>query len=152
MASPIGASSGAAVALVPDVAAVAQPTLTDLAKTVNLDPEVASALWEHLDLDPLLDMEVASAIPPAVLDESITAFVRDSELSAGAAGRISLLFSKLRALSSAPVLAPPPLRRRRRLSPLPRPQFTEASFRLFWTRLTTRPSTAWTRLSGQSFA
>ena len=101
MASLADSAAGVATAPVPDVAAASPLTLTDLAQSVNLDAEVASGLWEHLDLDPVHDMEVAAAIPSNVLDESITAFVGSRNLSAGAAGRISLLFTKLRQRSSA---------------------------------------------------
>ena len=52
-------------------------SFTALAKSVNLADEVASSLWAHLELDPATDSEVAAAIPTAVLDESITAFVEE---------------------------------------------------------------------------
>ena len=87
-------------------------TLTDFAALVRLDPEIASAFWEHLDLDPLLDMEVALDIQPSLLDESISSFVTDKELSVGVAGRLSLIFKKLRAAlvpaATVDKMAPPP--------------------------------------------
>ena len=70
-------------------------TLSALAASVNLTPELAVALWEHMELDPEVDAEVAANIPSEVLNVSITEFVEARELSAGVSGRISLIFTKL---------------------------------------------------------
>ena len=67
-------------------------TLSALAATVNLAPDLAAALWEHMDLDPLVDAEVAANIPSDVLNASITAFLEARELSAGTSGRLSLIY------------------------------------------------------------
>lgn len=106
MASAVGVSPGAATPLVPDEAAVARPTLTDLAVQGGISSELASSLWGHLDLDPLTDMEVAAAIPPERLAEYIEGFVNAQELSAGKMGRITLLFTKLREGPSASAVGP----------------------------------------------
>ena len=87
---------------------VGPPTLASLAIDVKLDPELATALWEHLGVDPADDAEVAAAIPRGILDDSMEAF-RVARLetalpvTAGVSGRVSLLFSKLRS-----AFAPPP--------------------------------------------
>ena len=76
-------------------------TLRSAAAEVRLHEGVAAELWKHLDLDPDLDLEVAVAIPPNVLDEEMERFRQDQEISAGVAGRISMLFAKVRGVASA---------------------------------------------------
>ena len=79
-------------------------SLTALAKSVKLADDIAQSLWEHLELDPLTDADVAAAIPTSVLDGSIDAFIENHQPSAGVADRSSLIFTKLR---SAPESSPP---------------------------------------------
>ena len=98
-----------AVIATPAVAAeiagqVGVPTLTTFAADVKLSPEIADALWKHLEVDPETDVEVAASIPQGILDDSLESFRAEHPFTAGVAGRISLLFSKLRAS-----LAPPPV-------------------------------------------
>ena len=114
MSSAVGTPAAEASAHASDAAANAPLTLNDLAHAVNLPSEVASGLWEYLEVDPsdLRDMEVASAIPQNVLDENLSSFVTSRNLSAGVSGRISLLFTKLHQSSStletSSQEAPPP--------------------------------------------
>ena len=90
---------------------VGLPTLASLAIEVKLDPELATALWDHLGVDPADDAEVAAAIPRGILDDSMEAFRvsrLDSALpvTAGVSGRVSLLFSKLRCAFEPPPAQP----------------------------------------------
>merc|ERR1712086_994058 len=100
MASAVGVLSGAAAPLVLDEAVAARPTLADLAAQGGIPTEMAASLWEHLDVDPLTDMEAVAAIPPSSLDEYIQGFVNENEISAGKLGRITLLFKKLRRIQA----------------------------------------------------
>ena len=85
--------------LSPSAAAMAAeaPTLATLAADVRLDPPTSELLWAALELNPDEDLEVAAAIPDTVLADVIADFRTSNGLSAGAAGRISLIFSRARA-------------------------------------------------------
>ena len=68
-----------AVIATPAVAAeiagqVGVPTLTTFAADVKLSPEIADALWKHLEVDPETDVEVAASIPQGILDDSLESF------------------------------------------------------------------------------
>ena len=70
-------------------------TLTSLASAVRLDDALATDLWEHLELNPELDAEMAANIPALDLNASINDFVEKRGLAAGTAGRIYTIFAKL---------------------------------------------------------
>ena len=82
------------------------PTLTSLATEVKLTAEAQTALWQHLDLDPDTDLEIAAAIPPHVLDRALDELFSTENLAASVAGRVSILFGKLR--DHVKPAAPPP--------------------------------------------
>ena len=107
MAAAVGVSPVAALALVSDEPGAALTTLTDLAVLGGIPPEMARMLWEHLDVDPLTDMEAVCAIPPEALEVYIQTFVTENEISAGKLGRITLLFKKLREGTPASAGVPP---------------------------------------------
>ena len=90
--------------LSPSAAAMAAeaPTLASLAADVRLDPSTSELLWAALELNPDEDLEVAAAIPDTVLANVIEDFRAINGLSAGAAGRISLVFSRARAAVNSP--------------------------------------------------
>ena len=77
-------------------------TLASLAADVRLDPSTSELLWAALELNPDEDLEVAAAIPDTVLANVIEDFRASNGLSAGAAGRISLVFSRARAAVNSP--------------------------------------------------
>ena len=82
------------------------PTLASLATEVKLSAEAQTALWEHLELDPDTDLEIAAAIPPHILDHALDELFATGDFAASVAGRVSILFGKLR--DHAKPAAPPP--------------------------------------------
>ena len=85
----------ASMASAADVFAADPMSLTGLAEAVELDPEIATALWLHLKLNPSRDAEVAANIPDDARKASISAFVEAHDVAPGDSGRISMIFAKL---------------------------------------------------------
>ena len=70
-------------------------SLTSLATSVNLADSLSTELWEHLELNPDTDAEIAANIPPEALKETLKDFIESRGLSAGVSGRIATIFAKL---------------------------------------------------------
>jgi len=106
-------SAAAAAEGVPGAGDPGRFSLTALAASVNLADEVATSLWEHLELDPATDAEIAANIPQEDLKKTLRDFIDSRGLSAGVSGRISTLFVKLERHRAAvddpapPTAAPP---------------------------------------------
>ena len=83
-------------------------TLTTLATEVKLSVEAQTALWQHLDLDPesATDLDIAVAIPPHILNRALDELFSSENFAASVAGRVSILFGKLR--DHVKPAAPPP--------------------------------------------
>ena len=62
MASLVPSSSAGAASAPAAFAGAETVTLAALAVSVNLAPELAADLWDHMELDPLDDAEVAANI------------------------------------------------------------------------------------------
>ena len=84
-------------------------TLTSLATEVKLSIEAQTSLWQHLDLDPesVADLETAAAIPQHILDRALDDLFNSEEFPASVAGRVSILFGKLK--EHVKPAAPPPV-------------------------------------------
>ena len=74
------------------------PTLAGLAKAGGIPDDVATALWHNLDVDPLNDLEIAAAIPKELVDGAFTELRAELGLTPSAVGRMTLLFTKIRAM------------------------------------------------------
>ena len=72
-------------------------TLASLATDGGVPDEVATALWLNLDVDPLTDLEIAAAIPKDMVDGAFTELRAELGLSPSAVGRLTILFTKIRA-------------------------------------------------------
>ena len=105
-------SSAAAAAGVAGASEPGSFSLTSLAASVKLSDEVATSLWEHLELDPATDAEIAANIPQEDLKKTLRDFVEKAGLSAGVSGRIFTLFAKLErhraSIDGPPPVAAPP--------------------------------------------
>ena len=82
-------------------------TLASLAADVNLPEDVQTTLWQSLGLDPLVDLEVASEIPPDHLKKAIDDMLMEHQYPVAMSGRISLLFKRIYALFETPAAGSP---------------------------------------------
>ena len=96
-----------------DASASGPLTLTGLAEVVGLDAVIASALWDHMKLDPLRDAEAAAHISAERLKASIEDFNLAYDVALGDSGRINMIFARLErhrlSLEDPPVAAPAPV-------------------------------------------
>jgi len=72
-------------------------TLASLASDGGVPDDVATDLWQDLDVDPETDLEFAAAIPKDLVDGAFTELRAELGLSPSAVGRLTILFTKIRA-------------------------------------------------------
>ena len=73
-------------------------TLKSLATSLKIPDDIPSALWGALGLDAndTSELEVAAAIPEVDLTADLTALRLEKKYNSGIAGRLSLLFARVR--------------------------------------------------------